>query len=270
METLANLLRDLTTFELSQFNLAKKAYITLSAACLSMCEGTAQFVVIQGPNVGTPTRIINSKIRLPVICAIGSNYYQRDLPKLPSAVLEHFLNLADPVRDHDLYRGMRNTLDLSLASHNRNTSAWVARLNSDDLPSKCKAYGSKSARAGVTVNTPAGVFVRDDYILIVTNVSPFITIDDWTSFSVGQSKELLKAWPPTNHLDPLATLLGDRVDLWVGHGKTSVWGHFWKWREQKKLAPWILTSNLSTRTLRDNRKSGTAPKNTDYPDPRYR
>ena len=115
-----------------------------------------------------------------------------------------------------------------------------------------------------------GVFVRDDYILDVTNLSLFITIDDWTQFSVGQSKELLKAWSLPKHLDPLAELLGDRVDLWVGHGKVSVWKYFWSWREKKKLNPWILTSNLSLRTLRDDRKAGTAPKNTDYPDPRYR
>jgi hypothetical protein len=127
----------------------------------------------------------------------------------------------------------------------------------------------KSALAAVTVETPVGVFVRDDYILDVTNLSPFITIDDWTQFSVGQSKELLKAWSPPKHLDPLAELLGDRVDLWVGHGKVSVWEYFWSWRK-KKLNPWILTSNLSLRTLRGDRKAGTAPKNTDYHDPRYR
>jgi hypothetical protein len=270
MEALANLLSQLSSFELSQFNLAKHAYKTLSDPCLSICEGTAQFVVIQGPNVGNPTRTLNPETRLPVICVVGSNYYQRDQPKPRRTILEHYLSLADPVVDHDLYRGMRNVLDLSLAAHNRNTSAWVSRPTSGDLPSGCESYGSKSALARLTVQTPARVFVRDDYILVISNLSPFITVDYWTNFTVGQSKELLKAWPLTTHLDPLATLLGDRVDLWVGHGKTSVWGDFWKWCQQKKLGAWILTSNLSTTTLRDNRRSGTAPKNTDYPDPRYR
>jgi hypothetical protein len=270
METLPNLLRSLSVFELNQFDLARNAYNTFSDPCLSMCEGTAQFVVVQGPCVGKPDRILDPERRLPVICVVGSNYYQRDAPTPRRAILDHFLSLADPVVDHDLYRGMRNTLDLSLAAHNRNRSAWIDRPNSDDLPSECKAYGSKSALAGLTVETPAGIFVRDDYILVVTNLSPFITIDDWTNFSVGQSKELLKAWPPTNHLDPLAGMLGECVDLWVGHGKVFVWQRFWSWRESKKLKPWILTSNLSLRTLRDDRKAGTAPKNTDYPDPRYR
>jgi len=135
-----------------------------------MCDGTAQFVVIQGPNVGNPTRTLDPELSLPVICVVGSNYYQREPPQPPRTSLEHFLSLADPVIDPDLYRGMRNTLDLSLAAHNRNRSAWNARSKCYELPSKCEAYGSRSALAAVTVETCVGVFVRDDYILVVTNL----------------------------------------------------------------------------------------------------
>jgi hypothetical protein len=264
MDTVANLIRTLSTFELKQFDLARRVYTAFSPSCLSMCAGTAQFVVVQGPNVGNPTRIIDQEMDLPVICVVGSNYCQKAPVKHNRTMLQHFLNLTDPVIDNELYRGMRNTLDLSLAAHNRNSSAWTARQNSDDLPTKCEAYGSESALKGVSI----GAFVRDDYILVISNLSPFITIVAWTK--LNQRDDLLEAWKPEYHLDALVDLIGKQVDLWVGHGKTSVWERFWTWREPKQLNPWILTSNLSQWTLIDYRKAGIAPKNTDYPDPRYR
>jgi hypothetical protein len=262
MDTIANLLRDLGPFEEGQFNIVKDLFPSFAFNSRDMCDGTAQFVVVQGPDVSNAS---NKESNLSVICAVGINYSQTDRTEPCPTSLEHYLNRADSVCDHDLHRDMRDPLDLSLAAYNRNTTAWVAPEQNRGLPSKCKAYASDSALAGLAFQTSDGVFVLDDYILVISNFSPFLTKDLWGNFSANQSKGLLDAWPPRRHLDPLVELLRDRVDLWVGHSKDSVWKPFWTLREQKKLDPWILTFNLSGLGLVAIKATKNDPNSREHP-----
>jgi hypothetical protein len=219
-------------------------------------------VIVQAPNVGNAKE---TEQDLPVICVVGSNYYQMKRKNPCPTNLKHYLSTRDSVIDQDLHRHMRNPMDLSLAAYKRNASAWHMPVKNKELPPGCTAYTSNSAISAEVFNKSHGICVRDDYILIIANFSPFITITAWGEMSPAQRDALLNAWPLALHLDPLVELIQRRVDLWVGHGKTLVWNPFWSWREQKGLTPWMLTYNLSRRGIGSIDVAGAKPQNAEYP-----
>jgi hypothetical protein len=101
--------------------------------------------------------------------------------------------------------------------------------------------------------TKFGVLIRRDYILIATNLLPFITNLSWSECIKQKGNPcgaLEQLWYLVWHLDALFVQLAQSVDVWIGHGKDSVWDIFFKWVSKHHIRRWLLAYNLSFQGLK--------------------
>ena len=227
----------LEKFDANYFDLLTKGKPSLPATA----SGGVQFVSMESArgtqrssladlNKGSPIAtsyqpIPGDDIAFPVVVCVGINYWQdRNSASLTSGVkpIKRFL---DPtIIDFDSQ--MRSAFNCEFAAYQRNPVAWVTPL------------AGRDAHASHVPELP-------DYILIATNFSPFITTDKWGEMPAPDQSAILAAWPKTDHLDSLFRLIGHRVDLWIGHGKSHCWPKFDVWRKAMGIQNWMTTFNLS-------------------------
>ena len=215
MDTFKQLESKLTVFEKEQFkNLQKQlAGKKLPAAA----QGAVQFVVLV-----TDDHKENNQL-LPVVVAVGINYYQC---KNTDGILKTWLQntIAEQAPE------MRCATDRAIAAYRRNKTAWEDSIIQGVGPHAGR--GTKDWKSG-------------SYILVATNISPFITQKMWSRHNEADRSEVLKSWDHRQHLDALHKLLGNQANLWIGHGKGYVWPIFQAWRESRGINNWIITYNLS-------------------------
>ena len=192
----------------------------------SIANGYAQFFSIEP--FDPPERDV------PLVVAVGINYDQYLPGSLPK--LDHWLHSRHPfgrswVVDKT-WPVMRRALDVALAGYLSAPSTWEAN----------KYASSKS------LLPPHWHKMRapQDYILAMTNISPFLSQKQWTEHSSVERRDALKAWDPNQHICDLISMLGDDVDLWVVHGIGEVWPRF---NRTSCIKNWILTPNLSPQNL---------------------
>ncbi len=172
---------------------------------------------------------------LPVVCTVGVNYTQGGRTE-------------DQLFCYDKRGVARGTQSIPsvravIAAYNRNKTTWEKKpaLNPE---SPLGVYGASDA-----TRKTAGF--RDGFILIMTNICPFITVKSWQKQPAAISERLL-AESGSGHLDELFEILGERIDLWIGH--SSIHGTRWVWPEfasfvrRHDIREWLLTANISGRS----------------------
>ena len=132
---------------------------------------------------------------------------------------------------------------LAIAAFNRNKIAWLNSPSSTKYKSPSGTFASSASAADTVVG---------DFILVMTNLSPFITKSKWQD-QIKQTPKacryILETWPNTRYLDDLFLAFGESIDLWIGH--SSIHGTDWVWPDFLKLMTrwnsknWLLTPNLS-------------------------
>ena len=167
-------------------------------------NGAVQFVVLQEPPRADKYR------SLPVICVVDINYSQDPKnfwnkwnPYLPSST-----NLKIPtIQDFGLGRSIRNPLDLTLAAYGRDQTAWEQPARGNEPSSTIPAYASRRALLNcLQFKAKFGVLMRFDYILIATNLLPFIANLSWSKCIKQNGNPcgaLEQLWYPVWHLDAL-------------------------------------------------------------------
>ena len=235
MDTFKQLESKLTVFEKEQFkNLQKQlAGKKLPAAA----QGAVQFVVLV-----TDDHKENNQL-LPVVVAVGINYYQC---KKTDGILKPWLQ--DTVAEKA--PGMLRATDCAIESYRRNKTAWENGIIQGVGP-----YAGRGTKD----------WMGDNYILIATNISPFITQKSWSKHNETEQSEMIKIWDYRQHLNALHQLLGNQVDLWVGHGKGYVWPIFQEWRERCGINNWMITYNLSGFGMVGMQKAKINCKNSYHP-----
>jgi hypothetical protein len=234
MESFAQLAIDLAPYE-NKWALSAAA---IAGSGLPQLNGAVQFVGIE------PAKGLSQSIRAPVVAAVGINYDQganaashlrwlRDVKGMPDGVTDCYWKPG-------VGSAMRDALDHALAARRRNAAAWT-----------CTLRGHPHASTVL----PA----LNDYILVATNLSPFITDRQWTDLKPGEQRAIRGAWPHTDHLDDLANLLHGRVDLWVGHGSDHVWRDFRIWAGRRGIADWQLCYNLSAQGVANMKRASALP-----------
>jgi hypothetical protein len=228
MESAARLLNDLSAYE-------DKWACTAAAKARSgllRANGTVQFVSLQ------PAKKGSIHVPAPVVVAIGINYDQGANPSSLLRWLRDEKGVADGVSDCYWLSGsdMRTALDCALDAWRKNPSAWMHPI---------------CGQAHASAMPPSW----NDYILIATNLSPFITDKQWTGLRPSEQRALRAAWSSSSHLDDLAALLHERVDLWVGHGIDHVWSDFLKWVARHRIRSWQLSYNLSAQGLANMKRA---------------
>jgi hypothetical protein len=228
MDSFSNLVNCLEPFENEQFNILKQELNGRTDIPWAVFDGQTQILNggIQFVSLKRAVRKAESE-NCSVIGTIGINYHQekpdQGVDPKEGGFTRYLSNTIDDYPDE----GMRDALNFTLSAYTRNTNYWTGKFR----------WASK------------GVEVSEDYILVVTNLSPFITAERWGDYK-GNAKlavtSLLKIWKPERHLERLVQLLSGRVDLWVGHGNVveSKFNALCKaWPDH--LTPWLKTYNLS-------------------------
>jgi hypothetical protein len=210
------------------------------ATCLS---GSAQFFSVDKHHRA-------STERLPVICAVGINYTQEQWRD--TSQLVHYL-APDDSSVVDNNAGSRRAVGYVLAAYNRNRVAWESQTPRL-LKSPLAFYGSKNVTGPIGLTSHDAQELKDRFILVMTNVLPFITQDEWQDQvrrTPGACEALAREYKPS-HLDDLWNALGSSIDLWIGHssinGTSWVWPEFARFVRRTNIQQWLLTGNLSGRS----------------------
>jgi hypothetical protein len=94
---------------------------------------------------------------------------------------------------------------------------------------------------------------KNQFILVMTNVVPFITQNEWQDqvrLTPHACEELARS-QSASHLDDLLNALGTSIDLWIGH--SSIYGTAWVWPKfadfvrRNNIQEWLVTGNISGR-----------------------
>jgi hypothetical protein len=192
-----------------------------------------------------------------VISVIGINYHQNKEDLKTDRRAFRFQPYLGTVDDRDPpekpVMGMRKALDFTLSAYTRNAASWKEERH---------RWKRKVCRFSSAIESPP-----TEYILLVTNLSPFITKDQWGKIETNKTKSLLSTWDYNRHLAPLARLLSGRVDLWVGHGSDAVWWDFYVLSEAmpNELTPWLVTYNLSSEGISGLTQMKIAQSKKDHP-----
>ena len=178
--------------------------------------------------------------RLPVICAIGINYTQNGRCST---------NDIFPY-DEGGVGVVRSTASTSavvsvLAAYERNRNAWTTR-KAVGPESPMEFYGSPKA------TSRTGAVKKGDFILVMTNICPFITMTEWAKQPQHVLERLVGECSAYRHLDDLYDTLGGTIDLWIGHsalpGTRWVWPAFSSFVRRRGIEEWLLTANISPRS----------------------
>ena len=228
----------LEKLEIKWFRELQLRYPCIPAPLHPIVSGYAQFFSIEhfGKNESR-----NEDVS--VIVALGINYFQ-GLPHPTFPSLQHWLNSQPPGTNwvEDPSSGAaasawpsstRKILDLNLRQYLRNKSVWE--------------HNHYASKAGL-VHLFHGSQESYPYILICTNLSPFLTQQRWTALPRSASSALLAAWDPNLHLCDFLNVCGDQVDCWVAHGKQAIWPQFN--RNWRGIRGWLMTHNLNPLTRR--------------------
>ncbi len=236
MKTFAQLEEELQTLEQEHFKRLRADFRWTSELreCIS---GTVQFFALDNAD--------RSVAPLPVVCAVGINYTQG--PKTNAEQLLHYGGKTDPFVTRPT--GTRRQPRLVIAAYNRNRTTWASAAALDP-PSPLHVYGAPDAlsRLGVTATDPGAI---EPCHLIMTNVSPFITLNQWrdqTRRTPRACMDLINGYS-VQHLDGLFERLGDTIDLWMGHsaidGTRWVWPAFADFVKRYNISTWLLCGNLN-------------------------
>ena len=205
--------------------------------------GDVQFIAVQ------PPRDLNA--RYPVVVAVGSNYTQT--PGAPTqSTFTRFLKDACGNPTILAHSGMRDGTDFSFQSYRRNRPQWLS---------------SKAIRSSPHAQGRLPISVKQDFILVATNLSPFITTIEWGNIPPPVRQNILDIWPYTRHLNGLFGLIGTNVDLWIGHGRGDplIWTIFKSWVLGLNIGNWLTTFNLSRPGLQAMRNAQANPTQTYHP-----
>jgi hypothetical protein len=208
----------------------------------ALSNGEAQFFSIEdvNPNRSPKTKIPsldeergdpNKNLDQLLIVAVGINYGQDKTPTLPSILVPHLYTKNGPaswVVDNGS-PATRNALDEALRQFNSRAKTWQANGYSS-----ATVFRKKFCKGGQP----------RPYILVCTNVSPFLSQNRWGLHATAHRHAALNVsvWNPNDHLCDLIRLLGKDVDLWVVHGKQFVWPTF---DPAGCIKDWLMTPNLS-------------------------
>jgi hypothetical protein len=178
--------------------------------------------------------------RLPVVAAVGINYTQGGTQS-ESDLVPYSSRIDKPGTIRNTRS--REAVALAIAAFNRNKGAWLSPTSSTTYKSPNGAFASSASAADTVVG---------DFILLMTNLSPFITKLKWQD-QIKQTPKacryILDTWPNTRYLDDFFLSFGDSIDLWIGH--SSIHGTDWVWPDFLNLMAhwsaknWLLTPNLS-------------------------
>lgn len=213
--------------------------------------GAVQFYAVDAQNRDAVTR-------QPVICAVGVNFTSKDEPY--AGGLHPYLQPAPRVAT----ALSRPAVSLLLAAYNRNRNTWTntePRPERGQLSSPMGRYGSPNATSLAELTATDASKIDDSFILVMTNVCPFITRKPWQEqlrvarqAGRGASCERLVRNGSTEHLDALFKAIGHRVDLWIGHSAITgspspptqwVWPAFADFVGRHSIEHWLLSPNIS-------------------------
>lgn len=190
--------------------------------------------------------------KLPVVCAIGINYSQQKIQADTNNLFPYQGGYQDLVA---FYTGCYGSTAQVIAAYNRNKMAWENPPPIVEPRSPNGRYGSVNATDKCQLLATNYEELKDEgFLLIMTNLCPFVTIDNWNETPDPKGslrKALLKEFPMQPYLEELFDQLGEDVDLWIGHsaidGTEWVWPSFLDFVQQKNIASWLLTLNINPR-----------------------
>lgn len=190
-----------------------------------VANGYAQFFSCENVTQKSPDNQENI-----VICGVGINYDQ-GIPHsaYPNIVPWLYTNTGGKTWVEDYSPQMRRALDSNITTYLLNSTAWYKNGYASS-PNLLRQFNPK---------------ISNPYILIATNVSPFLTQEIWTNYSTTKTNHLLSLWKPNAHICDLIQALGSKIDLWVVHGKQAVWPRFDNNTCAGGFPNWMLTHNLS-------------------------
>ena len=172
---------------------------------------------------------------LPIVIEVGINYTQRK-EEIPGLAVAEDLN---------------NAPERRLLEHcNEHRDAWTKScLVSPALPRPLMQK----------VVSKVDGFAVEDFHLVMTNFSPWITKESWQSELIESRSAGIGAYlltnPPYNadplewpfpHLDDLKTHLEGHVDLWIGHGLKAVVPLFGLFVRRHRLQNWLMCGNTAS------------------------
>lgn len=177
---------------------------------------------------------------LPVVVAIGINYTQGGIESAGDLVpYQSSKDKPGTIRGTGSY----HAAVAAIAAFQRNRTAWLT----------ASSLGPCTSPRGTFVsNADAANAVTDGFILLMTNLSPFITKLKWQEQikkTPVACRYILDTWPNRRYLDDLFCAIGTSAALWIGH--SSIYGTEWVWPDFLKLMAcwnvknWILTPNLN-------------------------
>lgn len=165
---------------------------------------------------------------LPIVAAIGINYTQGGIEAASRLVpYESSKDKPGTVRATGSYHAAAT----AIAAFKRNRAAWLGTFAS---------------------NAQAADAVGDDFILLMTNLSPFVTKLRWQEQArrtPATCRYLLERWPNTGYLNELFGAVCASTALWIGH--SSIYGTDWvrpeflRLMERWNVTNWLLTPNLN-------------------------
>ena len=219
------------------------AQLTVPNGALPALHGSARFYGLSGEHENTTER-------MPVVACVGINYTQHAWCRLtlPAIVHEPLGSKVGPSTSVaplgaviDELGNSTRAVNMLLDAYKHNHKTWMTKPG-EDPRSPLRTYASADAGD-----------VHGPFLLIMTNVTPFITWEYWQNqveFTPDACSTLVNEGTSTQHLDALANELN--VDLWIGHsaigGTRWVWQRFAELVKQHNLRRWLLTCNISGKT----------------------
>lgn len=236
METFQNVKATLEELEHSSFTRLKKRFVA-SDGIGDCINGAIQFFALD------PGKQI-VKDRMPIVCTVGINYTQERRPftgELRPLLLSSPSGVVDNTRCSE-------ATSYVIAAYNRNASVWTNRPGVDP-PSPRKVYAAPNATARSGLLNFRSTELEGRFILIMTNVSPFITQEKWQDQVKRTPSACENIVGDLSHLHSLYGLLGSAIDLWIGHssihGTEWVWPHFDRFVQHHKIEEWMLAGNIN-------------------------
>jgi hypothetical protein len=213
-------------------------------ALRSCITGAVQFAVIDSVQR-------RHALRLPVVCTVGINYTQGGIGSTDGLVRYHGPGQVPSV---ERATACRPAVALAIAAYNRNTDAWVNPVPGQLPTSPANAYGATTATRDSGLTGDVAADFQDGFILVMTNLCPFITQFEWqrqVKRTPLECHNVVNEWPREQYLDDLYQTIGESVDLWIGHsaiyGTDWVWPKFLAFTQRNNVANWLLTPNISPR-----------------------
>jgi hypothetical protein len=252
MDTYQNVHRTLLDLE-RQFFPAAAVALAAPSECVT---GGIQFAALDSCHC-------QSQRMLPVVCVLGINYTQE--ARTAASFYCYTGGIGSGIIKVDAgLTGCRKAVADLVKAYNRNVEAWLSTglVRFDPSVGEVGPFGSPSATAGIS----------EDFILVMTNRSPFITGLKWQEQVAATSREcdaLLNAWPNNEYLNDLYSQLGKSVDLWIGHsaidGTKWVFPFFRALITRYNIKAWLLTPNVSSQTSLNIRRYFSSPGHRLYP-----